>query len=260
MIRYAACVEYRGCAYSGWQKQHHAHSVQSAVENAVSRVADGNIDVVASGRTDTGVHATGQVIHFDSPVSRKDHEWLRGINTYLPADIRIIWVTQAGDDFHARFKALDRSYRYVILNRHVAPACLSGLVTWHRQALDIGQMKAAAQAFLGEHDFSAFRAAGCQNRNPVKRVTNLALGREGDWLWMDITANGFLHHMVRNIIGVLLQVGEGRQHRIWASEVLASLDRTRGGITAPADGLYFVAASYSPAYQLPAMPPACRFW
>ncbi|MXZ81364.1 MAG: tRNA pseudouridine(38-40) synthase TruA [Gammaproteobacteria bacterium] len=258
--RFAACIEYSGQRYSGWQRQHHAPSVQARVEAAAGRVANETVEVVASGRTDAGVHATGQIVHFDIGSGRTALELTRGMNTYLPDDICVIWAVPVDDGFHARFGALARRYRYVVLNRPVRPACLHGRVAWHRPPLDIAGMQAAASLLLGEHDFSAFRAAGCQNRNPVKTVTGIDLGQQGDWIWLDISANGFLHHMVRNIMGVLLRIGEGIESPKWARHVLESRDRKQGGVTSPACGLYFVSASYDIKFKLPPIPPACRFW
>jgi tRNA pseudouridine38-40 synthase len=260
MNRYAACIEYCGKNYNGWQHQPHAPSVQDKVEAAISKVADQHTRVVACGRTDTGVHASGQIIHFDTSVQRSNYQWTRGINTYLPDDISLIWSHPVSLGFHARFGAINRSYRYIILNRQVSPSYLSGLVTWHRAALDPVLMQRAAQSLLGEHDFSAYRAAGCQNRNPVKHVTKITIGVSGSWLWFDLSANGFLHHMVRNIVGVLCTIGEGEEEPGWAVEVLGSKDRTQGGVTAPAAGLYFASARYDPAFRLPEPPQICQFW
>lgn len=258
--RIAVCVEYCGQNYHGWQQQHHANSVQAELENAVSRVADESVKVVAAGRTDTGVHATAQIAHFDTSATRSAHEWLRGVNTYLPDDIVLIWATEVDMAFHARFKAAERSYRYVIHNRRVRPGYLHGLVTWHRPELDVLRMQSGADGLTGTHDFSAFRAAGCQNRNPVKTIHKLSLQRSGEWISLDITANGFLQHMVRNIAGVLIKIGEGRATPEWAAEVLRTQDRTQGGVTAPPDGLYFSGATYPPEFELPPTPPACCFW
>lgn len=263
-MRLAVGIEYCGANYRGWQRQHHAKSVQEAVEAAVSRVADHRVDVIASGRTDSGVHASGQILHFDSTSKRSHDAWLRGINTYLPGDIVVHWVKQVDDTFHARFDAQRRSYRYIILNRPVRPATLHGLVTWHRPALNAELMQQGCERLLGEHDFSAFRAAGCQSKNPVKRITDIALSSAGNadarWLWLDITATGFLHHMVRNIIGSLLKVGEQLEPATWIGELLKSRDRTRGGITAPPHGLYFTHAGYDQRYALPEPPAAPCFW
>ncbi len=260
MIRIAACLEYCGVGYHGWQRQNHAPSVQQAVESAVSRVANQSIDVVVAGRTDTGVHAIGQIVHFDTSSNRIEEQWVRGVNTYLPDDISMIWARPVSQDFHARFSARQRSYRYVLLNRSVSPSYLHGRVTWYRAPLELEPMQEAAGQLVGRHDFSAFRAAGCQNKNPVKQVTLISLDQVGPWIWLDIASDGFLHHMIRNIMGVLTRIGEGLEPVQWAREVLNSQDRKTGGITAPADGLYFVSAQYDKIYNLPAPPEVCRFW
>jgi tRNA pseudouridine38-40 synthase len=258
--RFAGCVEYRGSRYHGWQRQHHAVSVQEMVEKAIGRIANETISISPAGRTDTGVHGIGQIFHFDSSAIRKEFEWLRGINTYLPNDISLHWVRPVPDEFHARYCALSRSYRYVILNRRVSPGYLDGLVTWHRETLNIQLMQEGCRYFLGKHDFSAFRSSKCQNKNPVKTVTRIDIDQSKDWIWLDITANGFLHHMVRNIAGTLLEIGIGEQKPEWVSELLMSEDRSKAGVTAPADGLYFTNVIYDEKYDLPEPPDICRFW
>ena len=260
MQRYAACVEYCGLRYAGWQRQKHAASVQEALERAIGRVADHPVDVVAAGRTDAGVHGCGQVVHFDTPNRRTAVSWLRGVNTWLPDDISLVWTRPVDRDFHARFRALGRHYRYVILNREVSPSYLHGRVTWFRWPLDIGAMRTAAQDLLGTHDFSAFRAAGCQSRSPVKELRRLEIGHAGQWIWFDVSADGFLHHMVRNLVGVLGAIGQGEAEPDWAREVLESRDRKQAGITFPPDGLYFAGVDYAPVFGLPPPPPVCRFW
>ncbi len=258
--RFASCVEYNGRNYSGWQKQSHAPSIQGEIESAISRVANETVRVAAAGRTDTGVHATGQVIHFDTDAERTERDLIRGVNRYLPEDVCVAWTVSVDGDFHARFSALQRSYRYVILNRAVRPACLHGCVTWHRPVLDADRMQSAAASLLGEHDFSAFRATGCQGKHPVRTILDIKVNRQDEWVWLDITANGFLQHMVRNIMGVLIRVGEGLEPPEWSRHVLESRDRKQAGITSPAEGLYFVSASYDERFKLPEIPPACRFW
>ncbi len=260
MIRLAACIEYCGLHYCGWQRQAHSVSVQQQVENAISKVADQPITVLSAGRTDTGVHAIGQIIHFDTDSERTAKAWLRGVNSNLPNDISLIWTHQVEHDFHARFSVKQRSYRYVIFNRAVSPSYLRGLVTWHYGALDLMLMQRAARDLLGQHDFSAYRAASCQSKNPVKKIDTLTLGQSGSWIWVDIRADGFLQHMVRNIVGVLLRIGARLESVHWAQQVLESRDRTRGGATAVADGLYFVAVEYDAKFGLPDPPAVCRFW
>ncbi len=230
------------------------------MEKALSRVADEDIAVVAAGRTDTGVHGLGQMVHFDTTCQRQPHQWLRGTNRYLPDDISLLWTQPVASHFHARFSALERTYRYVILNRPVAPSHLSGRVTWHPVQLDVELMQRAARYLRGRHDFSAFRATSCQSRNPVKDVRILEVNRSGEWVWMDVVADGFLHHMVRNIAGVLMRIGERLETIEWAGQVLSARQRTHAGVTAAADGLYFVAVRYDGKYLLPPAPAACRFW
>ena len=258
--RIAACIEYCGAQYSGWQYQTNAPSVQARVEEALSRVADEPIRVTAAGRTDAGVHGGGQVIHFDTRARRAGHDWFRGVNTHLPDDISLLWTQTVDDTFHARFGASERSYRYVILNRDAAPATLHGRVAWHPLTLDVEPMQQAAESLIGRHDFSAFRAAGCQSKSAERRVKRLRLGRKGAWVWLDISADGFLLRMVRNIAGTLVRIGEGRASVGWAGEVLASRDRRRAAATAPAAGLYLTRGKYPPRHRLPPPPAPCRFW
>lgn len=258
--RYAACIEYCGLHYAGWQRQKNAPSVQQTLEHAFSQVADHEIQTTTAGRTDSGVHGIGQIVHFDSPSNRDTNNWLRGVNTHLPSDISLIWVKPVDAHFHARFKARQRWYRYVILNRQVSPSYMHGRVTWHRQSLQLNEMQRAAQYLLGQHDFSAFRASGCQSKNPVKEIRQLTIEQNGPWIWFDVVADGFLHHMVRNIVGVLVTIGEGEMPATWSYEVLQSRDRSQAGVTFPPDGLYFAQVDYDPHYNLPPPPPVCRFW
>ncbi len=260
MKRIAACIEYCGVSYHGWQAQQHVPSVQREVERAASLVANEDITVTAAGRTDAGVHGTGQVVHFDTTAQRNRDEWRMGVNTYLPADISLVWAQEVPPDFHARFRARRRSYRYVILNRRVSPSYLHGRVAWYHAEMDIRAMQDAAVPLVGTHDFSAFRASGCQSRDPVRTVHSLSLHQSGSWIWMDISANGFLQHMVRNVVGTLMRAGRKQAPVQWVREVLEGRDRTRGGITAMPDGLYFVGARYAQRYGLPDLPSPCRFW
>lgn len=258
--RYAACIEYCGFHYAGWQLQKNAPSVQAEVERAISEVADHNVRVVTAGRTDTGVHGIGQIVHFDTASQRSQENWLRGVNTSLPDDIALIWTHPVSDDFHARFGARQRWYRYVLLNRAVSPSYLHGRVAWHRFPLSLEPMQRAACDLLGAHDFSAFRAAGCQSKNPVKDLRTLEVNQRGHWIWFDVVADGFLHHMVRNLVGVLCRIGQGEEPVSWARHVLASRDRRQGGVTFPPDGLYLVKVDYDPEHKLPPPPPVCCFW
>lgn len=253
--RIAAAVEYSGRAFSGWQRQSHSPSVQEAVEAALSFVADESLRVHCAGRTDAGVHATNQIVHFETSVYRAPVNWIRGANSRLPAGVRVHWAAEVAPEFHARFSASARSYRYLIWNAPVAPAIFDGYMTWCRSALDEQIMDRAARGLLGENDFSSFRAAGCQSRSPWRCVNHISVARRGRLLVLEITANAFLHHMVRNIAGCLMAAGQGRRPPDWPGQLLALRDRTRGDITAPADGLYLVAVDYPSGYGIPAFPP-----
>ena len=249
--RLAAGVEYEGTRYSGWQRQAGALTVQQEIERALTQVAGHLVDVVSAGRTDAGVHALGQVCHFDVHVQRPLHGWLLGANTLLPNDIALQWVQPVEADFHARFSARARRYRYVICQSRVRPALQRSQACWYRYPLDVERMQLASEALLGEHDFSSFRAAGCQSRTPFRFVHSILVSRQDHWVFIDIQANAFLHHMVRNIAGVLMEIGGQRQPVSWAGEVLAARDRRQAAVTAPAQGLYFIAAEYPAAFGLP---------
>lgn len=249
-MRIVCGIEYDGAAYSGWQHQDHAHAVQTQVEAALSRVADQRVHSYCAGRTDAGVHATWQVIHFDTDAQRSERSWILGSNANLPGDVRLLWAREVSDAFHARFSARSRRYRYIILNRAVSSALLRDRVTWEHQPLDEIRMQAGAQYLLGEHDFSSFRAVACQARSPVRTVRLLEIQRHGDFLYLDIEANAFLHHMVRNIAGVLMAIGRGERESEWVADILEQRDRTRGGVTAPARGLYLVGVRYPQEYAL----------
>lgn len=250
-MRLAIGVEYDGTNYNGWQRQRVGRGVQEVLELAVGRVADESVDIVCAGRTDTGVHASGQVAHFDTSAQRSSRGWLLGVNSELPDDVCIRWITEADPDFHARFDALSRSYRYRILNRLVRSALERQRSWWVHKPLDTDAMHAAAQQLLGEHDFSAFRAAGCQANTAQRELKSIAIHRDGDWVTLDVTGNAFLQHMVRNITGTLVAVGTGQQPADWVGEVLASRDRRRGGITAPPQGLTLTRVAYPDAVSLP---------
>ena len=250
-MRLAAGVEYDGSGFYGWQRQRQSPTVQECVELALTRVADEPVTVHCSGRTDTGVHARCQVIHFDTAAKRSERSWVLGANTYLAPGISLLWVRNVDSRFHARFSANRRRYRYCILNRWVRPALERGRVSWVRRPLQEARMQEAAQLLLGEHDFSSFRAVGCQSKSPVRTVHQLQVSRQGNEIYVDIEANAFVYHMVRNIAGVLIAIGQGERDPDWARQVLEARDRTLGGVTAPAQGLYFMAASYPDYPGLP---------
>ncbi|WP_207063117.1 tRNA pseudouridine(38-40) synthase TruA [Motiliproteus sp. SC1-56] len=252
-FRYALAVEYDGSAYHGWQSQPgDVASVQGCVERALSRVANEPVFVQCAGRTDAGVHASHQVIHFDTHAKRDERAWVLGTNTNLPRDIAIRWARPVSGDFHARFSALERRYRYVIYNGPVKPGLLHRQMTWTHKPLDVEPMRAAAAHLVGRHDFSAYRAVACQARSPVREVRRLSVERFGHLVVIDVSANAFLHHMIRNFAGVLMKIGAGEADPLWAKEVLDGRDRRLGGVTAPPFGLYFVDARYPAEFGLPA--------
>ncbi|HEX6549685.1 MAG TPA: tRNA pseudouridine(38-40) synthase TruA [Gammaproteobacteria bacterium] len=259
MPRFALGVEYDGTAFMGWQRQPlAARTVQGCVEDALSTVANHPVQVICAGRTDSGVHAIGQVVHFDTDAVRDMRAWLLGLNANLPADIAVNWVKPVSDEFHARFQAKARHYRYTILNRPTRPALDRTRVTWTHRPLDEERMRIAGRDLIGEHDFSAYRAVECQARSPVRTLHLLQVEREGELVRIDVVANGFLHHMVRNIAGVLMAIGAGKQEMDWARCVLAGRDRRLGGITAPPHGLCFMAALYPGQFEIP-LPEAALF-
>lgn len=251
MPRIALGLEYDGSAFCGWQAQTHATSLQTAVEAALSSVANHPIATIAAGRTDAGVHATMQVVHFDTTSQRAERGWVRGANTNLPNSISALWAREVPAEFNARYSALARSYRYVILNRAPRPAISNAAVCWIREPLDADRMHAAAQQLIGEHDFSSFRASECQSTTPVRRMQRIVVTRRDDYVTIDVTANAFLQHMVRNIAGVLIAVGKNRQPVEWPLRVLQARDRTQGGVTAPASGLYLFGVYYPEHVGLP---------
>ncbi|HUR40858.1 MAG TPA: tRNA pseudouridine(38-40) synthase TruA [Verrucomicrobiae bacterium] len=257
MTRWAAGVEYVGTAYSGWQWQLEAPSVQAAVERVLSNVANHVVKLTAAGRTDAGVHAYNQVVHFDSDAPRAPIAWQFGGNSQLPRDISLRWVQFVGDDFHARYGATARRYRYVMQSAAGRPALLDKRVAWVPGALAVEPMHRAAQALVGEHDFSAYRDSMCQSLSPVRRVHSITVRQHGEFAVLDIEANAFLHHMVRNIAGVLMAIGRGRQPEAWAATVLEGRVRAQGGVTAEPGGLYFVGPVYPERFGLP---PAPRPW
>jgi tRNA pseudouridine38-40 synthase len=254
--RIAVGIEYQGSAYCGWQVQNGAPSVQAALETALSRVADESIGLICAGRTDAGVHARAQVAHFDTAVARRAHAWLLGANTYLPRDISLQWVRAVPDHFHARYSVLTRTYRYLILNRCARSALAAGRALLVHQPLDLTAMEQGARWLIGEHDFSGFRSSECQAHSPVRQIRALQMRRSDDWISIDVTANAFLHHMVRNIVGLLLSIGQGRAPPERAREQLQSRTRCLGEATAAALGLYLWRVEYPRAFELPGFGPA----
>ncbi len=259
-MRIALGVEYDGRPFCGWQFQDHSPSVQAVVEQALSQVANEDVRVICAGRTDTGVHAVEQVVHFDTAAQRNEKAWVMGCNVNLPRSVSVLWARPVSDDFHARFSARRRYYRYVIFNRKVRPAFLAGRVAWNYRPLDERRMQAAAGTLLGEHDFSSYRAMSCQAKSPVRTLYRLDVRRENELILLDIEANAFLHHMVRNLAGVLMAIGAGEQPVEWAREVLELRDRTLGGITAPPHGLYLMRVVYPENFDLPRLSPSSAVW
>jgi tRNA pseudouridine38-40 synthase len=256
--RVAAVVEYDGTDYAGWQSQIHSVSVQDTVETALSFVAGHPIIAICAGRTDSGVHATGQVIHFDTVAVRTSRAWVLGANTQLPPSIALQWAGEVTAGFHARHAAVRRIYRYYILNRSARSALQRTRMAWIHRPLDTGAMHGAAQVLIGEHDFSAFRSIECQSKTPVRRVQRIEVQRAGDTVWLEIEANAYLHHMVRNIVGTLLDVQCEADPAGAMVQILAGGDRRHAGMTAPAAGLYLWRVEYPAVYGIPA--PSSRFW
>lgn len=257
--RIAMGVEYDGSAYSGWQHQHHARTVQQCVEQAVAAVADHPIRVQCAGRTDSGVHGLGQVVHFDTVAQRSQRSWLLGTNANLPDDIAVRWAMPVAADFHARFSASGRHYRYLILCRPTRSALWRNRAVWTHRSLDIKPMREAAWALVGRHDFTSFRALACQAKSPVRTIRYLELERRGDLIELRVGADGFLHHMVRNLAGVLMAIGRGDATVGWTRELLDLRDRARGGVTAPPHGLYLARVDYPQQFGLPFADDAALF-
>jgi tRNA pseudouridine38-40 synthase len=249
-MRVALGVEYDGSGFHGWQYQGDVRSVQELLEQAVSKVADHRVGVHCAGRTDTGVHATGQVVHFETPAKRSARSWVLGCNVNLPDDVSVSWAREMPEAFHARFSAVGRHYRYLILNRSFRSALWRNRAVWVHHPLDEQAMHRAGQSLVGTHDFSSYRALGCQAKHPVRTIHRLSVRREGELVSIDIHANAFLHHMVRNIAGVLMAIGKQEQPESWAETVLGYQDRTLGGVTAPPQGLYLTQVDYPVAFGL----------
>lgn len=255
-MRYAIGIEYDGSAFLGWQIQRQEPTVQGVLEKALAHVADHEVRITACGRTDSGVHALCQVAHFDSPSERSERSWVLGLNSHLPNGVSVLWVRPVDGDFHARFSAFARSYRYCILNRWIRPALDHHRSSWVRRPLDDCAMHSAAQHLLGEHDFSSFRAANCQATHPVREIHAIGVERKGEQVMLDVTANAFLYHMVRNIAGSLIRVGTGEAPSGWVKELLEQRDRKKAAPTAQPDGLYFLGARFPEHYGLPSEPPS----
>lgn len=251
--RIAIGVEYNGAAFHGWQRQTKppVATIQMALEEALSTVADQAITLICAGRTDAGVHATGQVAHFEVSNPRELKAWTMGVNSLLPAAIRVVWAKEVDAEFHARFSAQARRYQYWIHNSAVRPGIFSALMTHYSQPLDEGLMDRAAQSLVGEQDFSAFRAVACESQTPMRNVHAVSVKRFGERICIEIEANAFLLHMVRNIAGTLMAVGIGKQPVTWVESLLAAKDRSMAAATAKPDGLYLVAVTYPAKYDLP---------
>lgn len=250
MSRIALGVSYDGRHWQGWQKQSHKQSVQDQLEAALEQFLHVPVDTICAGRTDTGVHATGQVVHLETDVYRSEESWVRGLNAHLPKSIAIQWAQVVDESFHARFSATSRSYSYILLNSRVRQPLWDGRAGWVFQPLDIDAMRIAATSFLGEHDFSSFRSSQCQAKSPVRTMHSLELEQFGNMIVVSLCANAFLHHMVRNIMGALIQVGQDRESVTYIDHLLKMRDRTKGAPTFSPDGLYLTGVSY-PGFVLP---------
>jgi len=252
MQRIALGIEYNGSFFRGFQSQPTGvPTVQQSIEGALSTICDEPITLACAGRTDTGVHATNQVVHFDTLALRPEKAWLRGANTHLPEGVSIRWAQKVPPHFHSRFSARSRSYRYVIYNVATQSALMKNLVTWDRRRLDVDAMIEGSRSLLGEHNFNAFRGADCQAKNPVRRINEIDIQRVDDFIVIEVKATAFLYHMVRNIVGVLSAVAASEKPAEWVKAVLDSQDRRCGGVTAPAAGLYLVQIEYDPIFNLP---------
>jgi tRNA pseudouridine38-40 synthase len=251
MARVALGLEYDGSAYHGWQTQPGGNTVQDHLERALGQVHSAPVSTIVAGRTDAGVHASAQVVHFDTEHARPESAWVRGTNSLLPPGIAVLWAKETGPGFHARFGARERAYRYVLLNHPVRPAIAAGRVGWVHGELDVKTMADAAGALLGVHDFSAFRAAECQAKSPVRELNQVRVERRGHYVSFDFRGNAFLHHQVRNMVGALVWVGLGRRPGTWLGKLLASRDRRLGAATFAPDGLYLVDVRYDTEWNLP---------
>lgn len=250
-MRIALGIEYNGQGFYGWQAQQGLSTIQGFLQDALAKVANEPIFLFCAGRTDAGVHATGQVVHFDTHAKRHIDAWIWGTNSHLPPSIVVRWARSVDYSFHARFKAVARHYRYVIFNHPIRPAILSGRVTWHYYPLDIKQMEEAGKYLIGEQNFSSFRSSQCNSKSPMRNVTAFSIQRQGDFVIIEIEANAFLHHMVRNIAGTLMKIGAGFKDPNWMESVLQAKSRRAAAETAPADGLYLTQVRYPEPYIFP---------
>ena len=253
-MRIAMGVEYAGWKYAGFQRQNHLPAVQNELERAISQVADEQIELKCAGRTDAGVSATGQVIHFDVTKERPDRAWLLGTNRFLPSDISITWAMHVSDEFHARFSARARRYRYIMQNSDYRPGIMRAGVSWYRGEYDVAAMDDAAQILLGENDFASFKSAQDENPHSMRNLHFLHVERRGRFVIFDVQANAFLHHMVRNLVGSLLLIGKGEKDKAWLEEVFRAKNRDLAGPTAQAEGLYLVHVTYEDHWHLPQRP------
>jgi len=251
-VRVAIGVTYDGAPFEGWQSQPSRNTVQDRLEAALTAIAVRPLQATAAGRTDAGVHATGQVVHFDVEVERPESAWVRGANAHLPEGIAIQWAREVDVEFHARYSAASRSYAYVLYNHGVRPSVLARKVGWFHLPLDLERMRSAVRCILGEHDFSAFRSAECQAKTPVRVIERAAIDQRGDYILFEFTANAFLHHMVRNLVGCLVYVGKGAHPPEWLADVLAGCDRARAAPTFGPEGLYLTRVNYPQRWNLPA--------
>jgi tRNA pseudouridine38-40 synthase len=250
-MRIALGIEYDGSRFLGWQTQAEGGAVQDALEPALAAISGAAVSVTCAGRTDRGVHAREQVVHFDTDAERPDSAWVRGVNALLPESLAVLWAQRVNADFSARYSARARTYRYVLLNRGVRPALMARHVGWFHAPLDEHSMRAAASQLVGEHDFSAFRSAECQAKSPVRTLHSLEIERRGERIDFVLRANAFLHHMVRNVVGTLLYVGKGKHPPQWAKEILDSRERSRAAPTFQAEGLYLERVEYEARWNLP---------
>lgn len=253
-MKFALGIEYDGRGWQGWQHQPGGGTLQDELEHALAQIASAPVATVCAGRTDTGVHALQQVVHFETAVERPLSAWVRGVNSHLAASMAVRWVQPVADDFHARFRAVARRYRYLLLNRPQRTGLWAGRVGWQHRPLDLVRMQAAAACLTGEHDFSSFRAAQCQARSPVRMLYEARIRQRGQMFIFDFAANAFLHHMIRNLVGSLVAVGKGEYPVDWLAELLAARDRRQAAPTFAPDGLYFVGPSYEACWGLPELP------